>query len=305
MKKQGGRTLTKKRLLSLIIILLIALVTFIYNRYQKPEVKPVKEFTEAKKVASYVAGNVNIALGNPSNATNDPVNKDNYLLEKPQYILSYNNQKAGPNWVSWHLEKSDIGKTPREDNFHPEETLPDGFNRVKPNDYAGNDYDRGHLCNAKDRSKTRNDMDATFSMANMLPQAPDLNRQVWENLESYCRTLVTRDNNEMYIIAGGYGARKTIGKSTKVNVPTNCWKVILVFPQGDNDLDRINNNTRVIAVDMPNINGIASDRWQKYITTVRDIEDKTGYDFFSKLPQGVQDAIENKKDAGRVQQPGV
>jgi endonuclease G, mitochondrial len=242
--------------------------------------------------------NVNIALGNPSNANNDLKNKDNYLLEKPQYVLSYNNKKGEANWVSWHLDKSDIGNVPRSD-FHPENDLPKGFNHVLPSDYSGSNYDRGHLCNAKDRSRTKKDMDATFSMANMLPQTGDLNRFAWEKLESYCRNLTTK-GNEMYIIAGGYGSKGTIGKSNKVNVPSNCWKIILVLPQGNSDLKRIDKSTRVIAVDMPNRSGITNDTWQKYITTVNQIEKKTGYTFFSEIPKDIQNVLKSEKDYGRA-----
>ena len=288
--------MTKRKIFILFIILLIAIASYIYNRYQEQE--------NEEEITEYVVTNVNIALGNPSNATNDPLNKENYLIEKPQYVLSYGNSNAGPNWVSWHLEASDIGDTPREENFHPEEALLEGFTRVLPSDYRGSNYDRGHLCNAKDRSKTREDIDATFSMANMLPQTPDLNRQVWENLESYCRNL-TKKGDEMYIITGGYGSKEIIGNKNKINVPTNCWKVVLVLSEGDDDLKRINSKTRVIAVDMPNENGISKIPWRDYITTVRDIENKTGYNFFSVLSKEIQDAIETKKDSGSRKPEGL
>ncbi|HLM01522.1 MAG TPA: DNA/RNA non-specific endonuclease, partial [Pyrinomonadaceae bacterium] len=76
----------------------------------------------------------------------------------------------------------------------------------------------------------------------------------------------------------------------------NCFKIIVVLPQGNNDLSRVRRNTRVIAVDMPNVKGIKTADWQTYRTTVRDIERKTGYNLFSNLPQNLQDALENKKD---------
>src|SRR5919202_2417311 len=76
----------------------------------------------------------NIALGNPSGATSDASSKNNYLLVKPQYVLSYNNDKGEPNWVSWHLQASDIGDVERQNNFHPEQSLPAGFKRVTPDD---------------------------------------------------------------------------------------------------------------------------------------------------------------------------
>jgi endonuclease G, mitochondrial len=241
---------------------------------------------------------VKIVLGNPSDATSDPSNKKNYLLVKPQFILSYNNDTGGPNWVSWHLQKSDIGKIDRLDNFHPEAGLPQGFTRVTPTDYAGSGYDRGHMCNSKDRTNTAANNSETFSMANMLPQTPDLNRHVWEKLEVYCRTLAM-GGSEMYIFAGGYGSKETIGHTHHVNVPTRCWKIVVILPMGDNDLRRIDANTRVIAVDMPNDSGIAKNRWQQYITTVADIEQKTGYKFFTTLSDDVRNALRAKTDSGR------
>lgn len=239
----------------------------------------------------------NLAAGEPSGATADASNKNNYLLVKPQYVLSYNNERGGPNWVSWRLTASDIGDVERQNNFHPEQSLPAGFKRVTPDDYTGTGFDRGHVCNSKDRTATEADNSETFSMANMLPQTPDLNRQVWESLESYSRTLAQK-GNQLYIVAGGYGSAKTIGKANKVTVPTNCWKIILVLPEG-RDVSQADKSARVIAVDMPNTSGIAQDPWTKYTTTVRDIEQKTGYHFFTGLPQDVQDALKSKKDSGK------
>lgn len=240
---------------------------------------------------------LNVAPGDPSGATDDPSNRNNYLLVKPQYVLSYNDEKGGPNWVSWHLEASDIGDVERQNNFHPEQSLPAGFRRVTPDDYTGSGFDRGHVCNSKDRTRTAADNSETFSMANMLPQTPDLNRQVWESLESYCRTLA-RQGNRLFIVAGGYGSAKTIGRANKVNVPTNCWKVVLVLPTG-RDISQADKNVRVIAVDMPNASGIAQDDWREYTTTVRDIEQKTGYTFFTELPADVAEALKSKRDAGK------
>src|SRR2546421_282413 len=182
--------------------------------------------TTPTTTARRAPASLNVALGNPSGATSDASVKNNYLIVKPQYVLSYNNDKGEPNWVSWHLQASDIGDVERQNNFHPEQSLPAGFKRVTPDDYTGTGFDRGHVCNSKDRTATEADNSETFSMANMLPQTPDLNRQVWESLESYCRTLA-QQGNELYIVAGGYGSAKMIGKTNKVNVPTNCWKIVV------------------------------------------------------------------------------
>lgn len=276
------------------ILLSVAVLRFVSRREAGPDAGGGRTTTST---AGRAPVSPNLALGDPSDATPDPSNRNNFLLVKPQYVLSYNNERGGPNWVSWRLTAADIGDVERQNNFHPEQSLPAGFKRVTPDDYTGTGYDRGHVCNSKDRTATEADNSETFSMANMLPQTPDLNRQVWESLESYSRSLAQK-GNVLYIVAGGYGSAKVIGKANRVTVPTNCWKIILVLPAG-RDVSQADKNTRVIAVDMPNASGISQDPWQKYITTVGDIEQKTGYHFFAQLPRDVQDALKSKRDSGR------
>jgi len=283
------------------ILLSVVVLRFVSRKEAAPEGGPTPAPTAAATTTPPPAGRAplspNAALGDPSNASADASNKNNYLLVKPQYVLSYNDERGGPNWVSWRLSATDIGEAERQNNFHPEQSLPRGFKRVTPDDYTGSGYDRGHVCNSKDRTASAADNSETFSMANMLPQTPDLNREVWESLESYSRTLA-RKGNQLHIVAGGYGSAGTIGRSNKVTVPANCWKIILVLPEG-RDVSQADKSARVIAVDMPNTDGIGGDPWEKYTTTVRDIEQKTGYSFFTQLPRDVQDALKSKKDSGR------
>jgi endonuclease G, mitochondrial len=251
---------------------------------------------------------VTLVLGNPSGATDDPKNKNNFLIEKPQYVLSYNNSKGGPNWVTWHLGLSDIGKIPRLDAFRPDPSLPNGFIQVNPNDYTipkegiRAKYDKRHMCPSKDRTDTEANNCATFFMTNMLPQTPDLNEHVWQGLEEDCQTLALR-GFELYIIAGGHGSIELVGPSKTIVAPARCWKIVVVLTEGNNDLKRIGKNTRVIAVDMPNEQGIAKKHWQDFIVTVRDIEKATGFDFLSNIPKAIQDAIETKKDSGNLGVP--
>jgi endonuclease G len=68
---------------------------------------------------------------------------------------------------------------------------------------------------------------------------------------------------------------------------------------GNNDLRRINRQTRVIAVDMPNDEGLSNKSWRDYLTTVDAIEAVTGYDFLSKVSERIQNTVEARKDAGR------
>src|SRR5262245_50207423 len=119
-------------------------------------------------------GDAHIFTGNPSGARADEAKPDNYLVKKRQYALSYNNSTGTANWVSWQLSKAWLGRGHRDNPFAPDTSLPVEYFRARPRDYDRSGFDRGHLCPAADRSVSHKDMDATFLMTNMLPQAPDL-----------------------------------------------------------------------------------------------------------------------------------
>ena len=226
--------------------------------------------------------NINLKYGNPSNANSKDVN--NYLLARPQYALSYNCKTGIPNWVSWQLDRSWLGSVDRRNDFRPDADLPNGCYAVRPNDYRGSGYDRGHLTPSGDRTRSKSDNSETFLMTNMIPQSPANNREVWRELEEYSRDLVSQ-GKELYIIAGGEGKDKAIA-SGKVTVPKYTWKVILVLNNG--------NIENTIAVRMPNNDTVARSDWKDYIVSVDDIEQKTGYDLFSAVPKLIQNKIEAK-----------
>jgi len=246
-----------------------------------------------ERLPTRVPTSVHLALGNPSNATMDRNNADNYLMIKPQYALSYSNSKRTPNWVSWELTQNWLGPVDRSNDFRPDDSLPAGWPRVTSTDYTGSGYDRGHMTPSGDRTNTRADNSATFLMTNILPQASDNNKGPWAELEIYCRSLV-KSGKSLYVIAGGTGKKQILPRGG-ITVPTKVWKVIVVRDRPGIDLSDINASTRVIAVIMPNINGVGTN-WRSYRVSVDQIETLTKYDLLSNVPIPIQQAIEPTVD---------
>ncbi|MET0645622.1 MAG: DNA/RNA non-specific endonuclease [Pyrinomonadaceae bacterium] len=245
-----------------------------------------------------------LTMGNPSNATSDVNQPTNYLMEKPQYALSYHRDRGTPIWTSWHLDTSwTTGSGQRQDDFRADTTLPAGWYQVQGTDYSGSGFDRGHMTPSADRLRTNADNSATFLMTNMIPQTPDNNQGPWNFMEQYLRTLVSA-GNELYIISGGsgQGGSGSNGGTTntiaggKVTVPSQTWKVIIVLPVGTDDVNRVTNTTRTIAVIMPNTQGIRTTDWRTFRVSVDQVEALTGFDFFSNVPVGTQAAIESVVD---------
>jgi endonuclease G len=104
---------------------------------------------------------------------------------------------------------------------------------------------------------------------------------------------MARRNVTLYIIAGQYGDNGKI--KNKITIPSNFWKIVVVVPN-DGSISQINKDTRIIAVDMPNNEDIMESNWREFKTTVRQIEQKTGYNFFTNLPQNLQNDLETKVD---------
>lgn len=259
------------------------------------------------------AENNPLYFGNPSDATDDEItNECNFLLEKQGYTVSYNNNTLCPNWVAWHLTKDDLGESTRSDKFISDKSLPQKWYAVKKNDYQFPAYgfDRGHVCPSADRTSSNEMNQETFLMTNMIPQSPDCNRIVWKDLESYERELVMQ-GNELYIFAGGYGTggignrgyfEKIIinpkndndeNKKYTLNVPEFCWKIILVLSNGNDDLNRIDENTKIICVSMPNQMGIQkTGSWEQFECSVNYIEEITHFDFFELLDDDLEEFLE-------------
>jgi endonuclease G len=267
----------------------------------------IDDFSIVENSSNTSIDNDPLSLGNPSNATTDITQPNNYLLVKPQYVLAYNNSKGEADWVAWHLDQNDLGTTPRCDCFTADNQLPSSFYKAGASSYSGSGFDRGHQLPSSQRNNSITNNAATFLMSNMLPQSPNLNQITWNNAEAYCTSLANA-GYELYTYSGGYGMggsgsngglTNTIANGN-IQVPAHCWKIILILPQGTNDISRITNSTRVIALDMPNTQTVNTATWGMYRTSVDAIESNTGFDFFSNLPTSLQSTLEAQIDNGPV-----
>lgn len=238
---------------------------------------------------------VHLALGVPA----DDDASDDHLMRKPQYALSYNADENVANWVSWQIEAGWFGDVQRhKGKFLTDPELPAGFYRVTHDDYTNSGFDRGHMVRSEERTRSVEDNRATFLMTNILPQYHDLNAGPWLRLEERCEELGRRQGKQLFVMAGGVLGRgekrlRTIGKG--VVVPSTYFKIVVVLEPGEGPED-VTSSTEVMAVLMPNKEGIQGEGWEKYRTTVDEIERRTGYDFLTDVDEDVQAQIEARKD---------
>ncbi len=235
---------------------------------------------------------IHVAAGIP---VDDDTNNE-LIICRPQYVVSFCPTKNTPNWVAWNLNSSWFGDVPRyQGTFKSDTLIPDTFYRVKHSDYTNSGYNRGHIVRSEERTKTEADNMATFYLTNVLPQTPDLNQGVWLKLELYCEQLCKKENKNLFIYSGGiFHNDSTLKGEGKVAVPDSCFKIIMILNEGETPEDATK-KTGIIAVVMPNIQEIRKNSWDHYVTTVRHIEQSTGYDFFRNLDNDIEEKLETKR----------
>lgn len=260
------------------------------ERFQRNSPVIESESNEAISEALPQIESNHLGFGNPTTA--GPEDRDNFLIIGEGSVLSYNNSNGTANWISWRTIRADLGNSIPRPDFSPDPRLPDGFRRIQYFDYSGSGFNRGHLVPSADRFANKRLNEETFLMTNIVPQTPALNQGPWERLESYARSQAWK-GLDVYQIAGVYGELRVL--RNKVTVPTNCWKVIAIVPRG-RKIDDLDRRMRIIAVDMPNSFDIEEQPWERYKTTIRVIEERTGIDLLSHLSREVQDRIETTRE---------
>ncbi|RFS16475.1 DNA/RNA non-specific endonuclease [Emticicia sp. C21] len=218
------------------------------------------------------------------------IGKSDEIIKHKNYTLRYEEKYEVPAWVVHKLRgEYTKGRANRGDNqFIPDKKV-EG-NSALSTDYSNSGYDRGHMVPAGDFKCCQDLMNETFYMSNICPQVPDFNRGIWENIESRIRGWAVRDE-ELYIVTGPVLTKgmTTIGRYNEVAVPKSFFKIVLYY--NPNNPKR----ARAIAFLLPN-EGLFGKKMNSYVVSINEVEKITGLDFFTKLPDDIENRLEAESD---------
>ncbi|MDE7385865.1 MAG: DNA/RNA non-specific endonuclease [Muribaculaceae bacterium] len=196
--------------------------------------------------------------------------------------ISFNPELHLPNWVAYELTADEVqGDEPRTNRFYTDHDVP---GCASPDDYRNTGYDRGHMAPAADMKWNPQAMAESFSMANIAPQANVLNRGSWSKLEDKCRQRALKDS-AVIIISGPVltdPVEIRIGDN-RVAVPSRFFKVIL---------SPYTTPPTAIGFLMPN--EAVKGGMQQCAVSVDSVEAVTGHDFFSALPDEIENYVESQ-----------
>lgn len=158
------------------------------------------------------------------------------LLCFDAFAVLYSGQSKTPVYVVEKLSKAQLREADGEarfDQFYEEARLP-GADRARLEDFraSGADddglrFDRGHMAPAADMPTARA-MAQSFSLSNMVPQAPKNNRGPWaRSIEQATRKYVMRAAGDVYVFTGPvYTAPvQTLGPN-RVWIPSHLFKLV-------------------------------------------------------------------------------
>jgi len=204
------------------------------------------------------------------------------LVKHSYFTLSYNEKYEQANWVYYLLTDSMVlnGGQERSNNFKMDKSVETVSS--KSSDYTKSGYDRGHLCPAADMGFSELAMEESFLMSNISPQVPDFNRGIWKELETTVREWAKKER-KLFVVTGPVfkDDKGFIGKED-VLVPGYYYKIVY----------DVTDEPKMIAFVLPNER---SDRpLTDFVVTTDKAEELTGFDFFSQLPDNVENQLEGK-----------
>lgn len=222
-----------------------------------------------------------------SNLTDVRINShySNVIKRYAAMTVNFNYSYKVPNCVSYVLTSDmiDITNGPNAEHRRNYKFYADPSVRGCPEwyEYRGSGYDRGHMAPANDMRWSRQSMSDCFLMTNICPQDHDLNGGSWNKLELKIHDWAKRHGK--IIVATGpifNGNSRRIGQNNDIVVPAGFFKVVL-------DPGR-NRAIGFIYENHEGGGGVA-----RHACSVDEVERITGHDFFSALPDNVENAIES------------
>ncbi len=207
--------------------------------------------------------------------------------EVRNFSMCYDKKSYAAAWVAYPYHRAYDGSMGRTDDWGYDPKIPREYQPNLDWSYKGS-YDRGHQMASADRQATYELNSQTFYYSNMTPQLDKLNRYEWAYLEADIRDQVCSDT--LYVVTGA-DYKHTIGTTKDADykqcpIPGAYFKVMLRTKSG--------NTGKAIsecsANELKAIGFWVEHRSYSSMPTpvsVKEIEQKTGFDFFP----GVADEV--------------
>ncbi len=224
------------------------------------------------------------------------------IREFRAYTTSFDSKDGGvtlgvPEWVAYeikpHPDRNSLGKGPD----RPKPWMTDSKEGLAPTDdsYKDSKYDRGHMCQKYIAWRLGANADwNTHTTLNACPQASAFNKGIWNDLEEKTAAWADSSGKSVWVICGPVFVDKApihwIGDAGEipVAVPHGFYKIVVRESQDPNKPD-------VLAFLYPHHHLYVQEGPHNhllYLVSVDRIEELTGLDFLTVLPDNSEETVE-------------
>ena len=233
-------------------------------------------------------------------------NSKQYDPDNVNYSVEWDCDKKSQRWSCYIITKNNRAKNTNryysESNQYPNDRELAASNRWEKDYIYRSGFDHGHICPSNDRLYSLNANTQTFYLTNMQPQYSVFNGShpdhkyegLWIKMENYLNGFKLNDTDTMYVCKGG-----TIDKEenilmriqNKLIVPKYFFVAVLVKKMVKGQA-----YYKSIGMWFPHTNVYhGDDKLSDYTMSIKDLEAKTGIDFFCNLPDNIEQDVESKK----------
>jgi len=154
-------------------------------------------------------------------------NNCNQIINNEFITICYDYKLKGAKSVAYTLDgdlmnDTDIEKRP---SFYVEKSLEKKY-RISTTDYTKSGYDRGHLAPDAAFDWSQESLNAVYTLANIIPQAPQINRNSWASLERYVRAKAIKLGALNVLNVVKYGQRSSRMGKNKMAISKGYYKVL-------------------------------------------------------------------------------
>ncbi len=210
------------------------------------------------------------------------------VLTNRGYVTGYSDALGGPVWAAYHMRDLATlpAPAPRPDKFEIDLRT---IARVSPDYYTGSGYDRGHMA-PNYAIATRYGEAAqleTFLMSNITPQRHSLNAGLWKELEMKIATSYPARYGEVWVLTGPVFGPRPQKLRGGVAVPEAFFLIVVDETEG-----KLRTEALIIPQDAPPEGEAA-----RFLTTIAEIQRRTGLDFLSELDDEAERQVENQQSS--------
>lgn len=221
-------------------------------------------------------------------------NKQITCLNQTSFSIGYSEKYKNSLWVSYRVRSSPLYKNYQRFRYFSADERTQS--KVAHYQYSRSGYTRGHMAPAATiyYGFGNKEMEQTFLMSNIVPQAEHINGGIWATIENLEREFARKNNRELIVIAGPIfdqhrdslvqcSKRSEKCTDTGIEIPDQFYKIILFY-------DKKIKEYRTVAF---LIDHRTKERnIQKFLVSIDKIEALTQINFLPYLQEHLEEKLE-------------